>query len=127
MQIFVPTTPCSVSVSFSLRLAMPIWLVPLIASLTPLEESEELIMIVTSLSFSYSAASSFMSGVIEEEPEILMVTFSAVPPQAANAVAAKTPQSNTANAFLIFFIFFSFFSVTVIMIKLICKIRRTNL
>ena len=106
---------------------MPIWLVPLIASLTPLEESEELIMIVTSLSFSYSAASSFMSGVIEEEPEILMVTFSAVPPQAANAVAAKTPQSNTANAFLIFFIFFSFFSVTVIMIKLICKIRRTNL
>ena len=33
--------------------------------------------------------------------------LSAVPPQAANAVAAKTPQSNTANAFLIFFIFFS--------------------
>ena len=85
MQIFVPTTPCSVSVSFSLRLAMPIWLVPLIASLTPLEESEELIMIVTSLSFSYSAASSFMSGVIEEEPEILMVTFSAVPPQGGTA------------------------------------------
>ena len=50
-----------------------------------------------------------MSGVIEEDPEILMVTFPAVPPQAANAVAAKTPQSNTANAFLIFFIFYSFF------------------